>query len=515
MRPPERPALTRYAYGVACVALALAVSLALRAFDLEGFLFLMAVAAAIWFGGGGPGVVAVLLSILALAFFFLAPLRTWSMLPSQVAYCIVFAIFAFILSLLIGQRRRAQLSLLGAHDDLEQRVQERTAELRRANVELRREASERQRAEAEIRRQATLLSLAHDAVLVRDRDHRITYWNRGAEAAYGWTAAEALGQVSHVLLRTTFPISLESIHAITLAQDRWEGEIVHRRRDGSTIVVASRWSLQRDEHGVPTGILEINNDVTDRKRAEEAQRLAEAELARVTRVSTLGEVTASFAHEVNQPLAAIANNANACLGLLPDGPALAEVRDALGDIVHDAERASAIIARVRALATRSTPEKIPLRLTDVTADVVALTAADVAAREVCLDVDADADVPIVCADRVELQQVLLNLLVNGMDAMHATPPSERVLRISIRRDVHHGSPAATVRVADRGAGLGTVQIARLFDAFYTTKSNGMGMGLAICRTIVEAHGGRLWAEANQGPGATFAFTLPAAADAHG
>lgn len=510
MSPPERPPLTRYAYGIGCVALALGVSLALRAFDLEGFLFLLAVAAAIWFGGGGPGVVAVLLSILALAWFFLAPLHTWALLPSQIAYCAVFAIFAFVLSVLINQRRRAQLSLWRAHDELEQRVQERTSELRAANAELRREATERQRAEAEIRRQAALLSLAHDAVLVRDGDHRITYWNRGAEAAYGWTAAEAVGQVSHALLQTTAPVPLATIHAITLAQGRWEGELVHRRRDGTRIVVASRWSLQRDEQGAPIATLEIDSDVTDRKRAEEAQRLAEAELARVTRISTLGEVTASFAHEVNQPLAAIANNANACLGLLPDGAALAEVRDALRDIVHDAERASAIIARVRALATRRAPETLPLRLADVVADVLALSAADVAARGVVVDVDLAADVPMVRGDRVELQQVLLNLLVNGMDAMQATPPDERVLHVAVRADAHHGRPAATLRLTDRGAGLGGVQVSRLFDAFYTTKPNGMGMGLAISRSIVEAHGGRLSAEPNPERGATFAFTLPAA-----
>jgi two-component system sensor kinase FixL len=505
----------RYAYGVGCVALALGVSLALRAFDLEGFLFLMAVAAAIWFGGRGPGVVAVLLSIGALAVFFLAPLQSWTLLPSQVAYCAVFAIFALLLSVLINQRRRAQVALWRTRDHLEQTVQERTAELRAANAELRREALERRRAEAEIRRQAALLDLAHDAVLVRDRDHRITYWNRGAEEAYGWTAAEAIGQVSPTLLRTTFPMSLEAIHAATLAQDRWEGELVQQRRDGTPIVVASRWSLQRDEQGTPIGILEINSDVTGRKRAEEALRTAEAELAHVTRVSTLGEVTASFAHEVNQPLAAIVNNANACLGLLPDGPGTAEVRDALADIVHDAERASAIIARVRAMATRSHPERVALRLQDVLADVLAITAADVAARGVRVELDAAGDAPIVLGDRVQLQQVVLNLVVNAMDAMAATVPADRVIRISVHPDVHHGRNAASVRVVDRGIGLGHVQMPRLFDAFYTTKATGMGMGLAISRTIVEAHGGRLCAESNDGvPGATFTFILPATETLH-
>jgi C4-dicarboxylate-specific signal transduction histidine kinase len=257
--------------------------------------------------------------------------------------------------------------------------------------------------------------------------------------------------------------------------------------------------------------LMISRDITEQALASEALGEAQVQLAHVTRVTTLGEVTASLAHEVNQPLAAIVNNANACLGLLPGGRDLDEVREALADIVSDGERASAIIERVRGLAKRSTPQSVPLRLADVVADVVALTAAESATRRVAIRTDLGPDVPVVLGDRVQLQQVLLNLVVNGMDAMSAVAEGERLLEI--RGCLHatpESSPAALLSVRDRGVGLAEGQVDSVFEAFYTTKPHGMGMGLAISRSIIEAHGGRLWAEPRPGPGATFAFSLPAA-----
>ena len=761
MRPGVRPAIVRYGYAV-LVVVALAAALALRSFDLEGFLFVIAVPVAVWLGGRGPGVLAVLLSVVVLHYVFIAPADTGAVLPSY-AYFVVFSVLSVLVTVLSESRHRAEQSLVQARDELEAKVQERTAELERSNRRLRDEVTERKRveeelrrneavlmegqrlshtgswilqtstgtlrwspehfrimgydpttpepsldvilgrvhpedrqrvqqlldsalrneadldiesrivrpdgtirhvvsvahpivdesgrlvemigtiadvterraAEQEIRKQADLLSLAHDAVIVREHDGRITFWNRGAEATYGWTAKEALGQVSHELLRTTFPVPMEEIDAITRQQGRWDGELVHVRRDGATIVVASRWSLQRDERGAPIAILEINRDVTDRKRAEEAlqaserelrllvdtfpgmvsvagangaheysnrrvsdflgkelrtvgyrydihpddlaavannwvrctetgeamdityrlrrfdgvyrwittrveplrdaqgnivrwysllidvddQKTAEealrtsrAELEHVTRVTTLGEVTASLAHEVNQPLAAIANNANACLGLLPSGAhGLDEVRAALGDIVSDAERASAVIQRVRALAKRSLSERTAVKLGDVVADVVALAASESEARRVTIRAHVPADLPVVSGDRVQLQQVLLNLVVNGMDAMSSVDGVERLLEIRGRPDTHDGTSVAIISVRDRGIGLDAVQMERLFETFYTTKPHGMGMGLAISRSIIEAHGGRLWAAPNQGPGATFSFDLPATA----
>ena len=261
---------------------------------------------------------------------------------------------------------------------------------------------------------------------------------------------------------------------------------------------------------------ELEQRVVDRTRqltaASEALREAQATLAHVTRVTTLGEVTASVAHELNQPLAAIVNNANACLGLLPSGRHdVDEVRDALVDIVSDADRASAIIERVRGLARRSPPQKVALRLGEVVKEVIALAGTESFARHVAVRTDIPADLPLVLADRVQLQQVLLNLVVNAMDAMSTVEEPERRLEIRGCPDEHEGRPAVRVSVQDRGIGLNLEQQQRLFEAFYTTKPHGMGMGLAISRSIIDAHGGRLWADANPGPGATVSFSLPAAA----
>src|SRR5438128_9540776 len=203
---------------------------------------------------------------------------------------------------------------------------------------------------------------------------------------------------------------------------------------------------------------ELEQRVIERTRqlraASEALREAQAALTHVTRVTTLGEVTASLAHELNQPLAAIVNNANACLGLLPRGPQdLGEVREALAVVVYQAGRASAIIERVRGLAKRSPPEKVPLRLVDVVDDVVALAAAESVARGVAIRTDVAADLPAVLGDRVQLLQVLLNLVVNGMDAMSTVDEPQRKLEIRGRPDAQDGSPAARISVLDRGIGL--------------------------------------------------------------
>jgi C4-dicarboxylate-specific signal transduction histidine kinase len=254
----------------------------------------------------------------------------------------------------------------------------------------------------------------------------------------------------------------------------------------------------------------LHAENAERKRAEAALQKAQAELAHVTRLTTMGELTASIAHEVGQPLTGVINNANACLGLLPDGaPKLEEVREALTEIIDDADRANAIIMRVRQLSKRAPIEKSLLDLRDVVKDVLALARYESGTRRITIRTELSNDLPLVSGDRVQLQQVLLNLVMNGMDAMNSVEEQKRILSLFGRREARDGVPAVLLCVQDAGFGLKPEEMDRLFEAFYTTKPQGMGMGLAISRSIIEAHGGRLWAEPNQGPGATFLISLPA------
>jgi C4-dicarboxylate-specific signal transduction histidine kinase len=246
-------------------------------------------------------------------------------------------------------------------------------------------------------------------------------------------------------------------------------------------------------------------DVTDAKHAQEALQQAQAELAHVTRVTTLGELTASIAHEVNQPLAGVITNGEACLRWLRNEPPdIEEARGAVARIIRDGNRASEVIRRLRALTKKSDPQKTPLDINDVVNDVVTLVQREVATQRVRLRLDLDATLTPVFGDRVQLQQVIINVMMNGIEAMAPVTDRPRELVIRSRR---HDADHVLVSVRDSGVGIDPDHMDRLFNAFFTTKADGMGMGLSICRSIIEAHGGEMWASPNDGPGATFLFTV--------
>ena len=245
---------------------------------------------------------------------------------------------------------------------------------------------------------------------------------------------------------------------------------------------------------------------SQRKQAEEALRKAQGELAHVTRVMTIGELTASIAHEVNQPLSGIVTNANACRRWLAGAtPNLDEARDAVGRILRDGNRASDVITRIRALVRKNDTEKARLSINDAVEEIAALAEAEVRRNGVALRMELATNVPPVLGDRVQLQQVILNLVMNSVEAMASVADRRRELLICSRQ---HESDQVLVAIQDSGIGLQPESLDHLFEAFFTTKPKGMGMGLAISRSIIEAHGGRLWAAANDGPGVTFAFALP-------
>jgi C4-dicarboxylate-specific signal transduction histidine kinase len=240
--------------------------------------------------------------------------------------------------------------------------------------------------------------------------------------------------------------------------------------------------------------------------ASEALREAQTELAHVNRVTTMGELAASIAHELNQPIAAAVTNADAALRWLgTQPPNLEEVRQALGCIVKDGNRAGDVIGRIRALIKKAPPRKDGLEINEAILEVLALTRGEVVKNGVSLQTQLAEGLPLIQGDRVQLQQAILNLIINAIEAMSGVGERSRELLIGTRKDASGG---VLVAVQDSGPGLKPECLDHLFDAFYTTKPGGMGMGLSICRSIVEDHGGRVWASRTAGPGATVQFTLP-------
>ena len=496
----------QYGLAIATVAIALLITKSLERYTDITPLFYAAVVICAWFGGMGPGLLAVVLATFSIEYFLVPPLYSLNLGVKDISFIVVFSFLAVLSSLMSAKRKQAEKELRQARDELEVRVQERTADLQNANERLQLEIGERRRAGEALRERANLLDLTHDTIFVRDVNDVITYWNRGAEELYGWKRHEAIGKVSHSLLRTEFVEPLDHIMGELYGAGRWEGEVTHTKRDGTSVTVASRWSLHRDEQAKPIAILETNNDISERKRAEEALQETRGELAHVTRVTTLGELTASIAHEVNQPLAAVITNGNACLRWLAGQPPnLDEARQAVGRIIKDGNRASEVIGRIRALVKKAPPRKDLLNLNEIITEVITLASSELRRNRVRVTTRLSNNSLFVLGDRIQLQQVILNLIMNSIEAMSTLNEESRTLFITSGKE---NSSEVVVAVQDSGVGLDAVNSEQMFDAFFTTKPNGMGMGLAISRSIIESLGGRLSALPSSPHGSIFKFTLP-------
>ncbi|MCM3903356.1 MAG: PAS domain S-box protein [Pyrinomonadaceae bacterium] len=374
-----------------------------------------------------------------------------------------------------------------------------------AVLELNNDITAHKQAEDALRRQANLLEQAHDAIVVWEFPSTIIFWNRSAEQLYGFSREEAIGRPSHELLRTEHPLPTVVFEALLEREGEWAGELTHTARDGRKILVESRHVMVREADGRRL-VLETNRDITERKQTQESLQQAQANLARVNRVMLVGEMTASVAHEVNQPIAAAVTNAGACLRwLAAQPPDMEKARQALDRIVRDGSRAAEVIRRVRNLVKKVPPQTDFFDINEAILEVIALTQGELQRHPVELRTDLSSDVPLVPADRVQLQQVILNLIRNALDAMSEVGDRPHELALSSGRSDPND---VFVEVRDSGPGLDPANLNRLFDSFYSTKPDGMGMGLSISRSIVEAHGGRLWAMPNEPQGAVFRFTLP-------
>jgi PAS domain S-box-containing protein len=517
----SRPSVI-WGHGIAVlsVAAALIISLwpALHLQTAPVSLFLCAVMVSAWLGGVGPGILAIALSSLSFDYFFLEPLHTFALNPQEIPRLLVFVVAALFVGLLSAAQRSAMESLRRARDDLKGTVQE----LQNTNEALQSESRQRNSAQESLRRSEGYLAeaqrLSHTGSWASMPTRgEITYMSEecyrvlGFDPHNGQPRYETFFQRIHPDDQTKVREAVE-----TAGREKAEFELDYR--------IVHPGGKFRHIHVVghpvssPSGdLVEFVGtviDITESKRAEEERerlRQAQADLAHVNRVTTMGELTASLAHEVNQPIAAAVTNANTCIRwLAASTPNVEEAREAAMRIVKDGTRAAEIVGRIRALFKKGATQRELVDLNEVIREMVVLLHTEASRYSISFRTDLAADLPHLMADRVQLQQVLLNLMVNSFDAMKDMEGT-RELAIKSQR-TENGQ--LLLSVSDTGVGLPAQQTDQIFNAFFTTKANGTGMGLRISRSIVESHGGRLWAGDNSSPGASFYISLPTKVEEH-
>src|SRR6202166_1593647 len=349
------------------------------------------------------------------------------------------------------------------------------------------------------------------AIVSKSLNGVITSWNKGAERLFGYAAEEAVGQnITLIIPPERRDEERTIVEQLTRGERIDHFETVRMRKDGSLLDVSLTISPMKDASGRVVGASKLARDITERKLAEEALRQAQADLAHASRLTTMGEFTASLAHEGKQPIAAAVTDAHTCVRWITrDEPDLKEAREAACRIVKDAERAAEIINRVRLLFKKGTPQRELVDVNEVAREMIVLLGDEASRHSISVRTELAEDLPHVIGDRVQLQQVLMNLIVNGVDAMHdVDAPRELVIKSQSAENNE-----LLLSVSDTGVGLPRHQADQIFNAFFTTKTHGTGMGLRISRSIIESHGGRLWAADNSPRGACFCFTLPTKAEA--
>lgn len=418
------------------------------------------------------------------------------------------------------RRKLAEDALRELNAELEARVAQRTVELSAALADLKAEIVERQHAEEAVRASEhfldNIVENIPDTVFVKDAATlRFVRLNKAGEELLGYRREELIGKSVHDL----FPPDEAEFFALkdrAVLQSRQMVDVPEEpvlTRHGRRWVHTMKIPIV-DLRGEPQFLLGISRDITEQKRAEaelhESERRyreAQTALAHANRVTTLGQLAASISHEIKQPIAAVGANAQAgLLWLNGQPPNLMEARQAFERIFRDAKRASDVLNRIHGLVKNAPPSKESLRINEAIGEVVAITRGELVKNGVSVQLQLADGLPDVEGDRVELQQVILNLIINAVEAMADVDDGHRNVTIKTGKDI---AGNIAVSVSDSGSGLAVDDTERLFEPFYTSKSGGLGMGLSICRTIVEAHGGRLWASPNMPRGAVFQFTVPA------
>jgi PAS domain S-box-containing protein len=517
-----------------CIVLALVIFVCVQLHTRLAIVALLCLLTIVVISLQGRFFVALLCSVLAtlgLDYFFTQPVFSLAVTrPEDIAALFTFSTIALV------------VSALGS-------------KVRKSHRELAQENIERKRVEEELRRSQAYLAEAESlsksgSWALKPATKEIPYWSQecyhlfGFDPEAGIPSFEAILQRIHPEDRTRWLEKTED--AVRERRDSDlefrlvlpDGEIKHLYGVGHPVF---------SESGELVEVIGAAIDITERKRAERelhqkevSLREAQSSLAHISRLTTIGELAVSIAHEVNQPLTAIINNANACLSLpLSETTDMDELHEALSDIVKDADRASAVIARIRGLVEKVPSQKSRLHINDTIGEVIALARGELNRHRVLLQTRLANELPPIMGDRIQLQHVILNLIINAIEAMSGVTDGPRELLVSSEKvtaipgDAEQKKPEASatpnadlsdialatseqshvlVSVADSGSGLNLNNRDQIFDAFYTTKPQGLGMGLSISRSIVKAHGGRLWAMTNVPKGALFQFTLPIGAE---